>query len=237
VHQNQKCWALVPAAGIGKRFGSDTPKQYLKLHNREILAWTLQTLRDLPYLEKIILVLHPDDDYFAASLAVQFPDLIIVEGGDERLNSVANGLQALHMLAADNDWVMVHDAVRPCVMPEDINKLVVSMQHDDVGGVLASPVKDTLKRSDAAMQVVDTPDRSQYWLAATPQLFRFGVLRNAMSAALQKGFLATDEAAAVEALGLAVKLVEGRSDNIKITSPEDLKLAEFLLMQLGKVKP
>lgn len=235
-HQHQKCWALVPAAGIGKRVGSARPKQYLKLHNREVLAWTLQTLTDLAYLEKIILVLHPEDTYFATSLASQFPDVIIVEGGDERLHSVANGLETLAQLATDNDWVMVHDAVRPCVLASDINKLFDSLQDDEVGGVLASPVKDTLKRSDSAMQVTATMDRSQYWLAATPQLFRFSVLHKALSTALQNGFMATDEAAAVEALGLAVKLIEGRSDNIKITSPEDLKLAEFLLMQLGKVR-
>ena len=231
INQNQKYWGLIPAAGIGKRFGSVTPKQYLKVHDREVLAWTLQALTRLEFLEKIVLVLHPDDKYFSEHLTSQFPDLIIADGGEERLHSVQNGLQAIAGLADRNDWVLVHDAVRPCVTARDIHKLVTGLQNEAVGGVLASAVKDTLKRSDSDMNIAATLDRTQHWLAATPQMFRCGILQKALTAAQQSGYIATDEAAAVEALGLRVRLIEGRSDNIKITTAEDLQLAGFLLQQ------
>lgn len=233
--QINKYWALVPAAGIGRRLGSKTPKQYLKLHDREVLAWTLQTFTDLDFLEKIILILHPEDNYFATYMAQEFPDVLLVKGGEERQDSVANGLEFLKDLAGDDDWVLVHDAARPCLMAEDLIKLVSSLKEDKVGGILATQVKDTLKRSDDSFKVVDTLIRNEYWLAATPQLFRFSLMLEALTKAQESGLVATDEAAAIEALGMPVKIVEGRSDNLKITSQEDLALAEFLLKQLGKI--
>ena len=233
--QLNKYWALVPAAGIGRRLGAKTPKQYVKLHDREVLAWTLQTLSALEFLEKIVLVLHPEDNYFATYLDQEFPDVLLVTGGEERQDSVANGLEFLKELADDNDWVLVHDAARPCLLAEDVTKLVSSLKQDKVGGILASQVKDTLKRSDDSLMVVDTLKRNEYWLAATPQLFRFSLLLDALTKAQESGLIATDEAAAIEALGLPVKIIEGRSDNLKITSHEDLVLAEFLLNKLGKI--
>jgi 2-C-methyl-D-erythritol 4-phosphate cytidylyltransferase len=145
--QINKYWALVPAAGIGRRLGATTPKQYLKLHDREVLAWTLQTLTALDFLEKIVLLLHPEDDYFATYLAQEFPDVLLATGGKERQDSVANGLEFLKDLAVDNDWVLVHDAARPCLLAEDVIKLVSSLKEDKVGGILATQVKDTLKMS------------------------------------------------------------------------------------------
>ncbi len=232
---NSKYWALVPAAGMGRRLGSTRPKQYLKLHGQEVLAWTLQTLATADFIEKIVLVLHPDDSYFASYLAQKFPQVLVVLGGDERQDSVANGLSFLKDLAVDDDWVLVHDAARPCLMTEDLNKLVSHLKENKVGGILASQVKDTLKRSDDSYKVIDTLKRNEHWLAATPQMFRFGLLHDALSQARQKGLVATDEAAAIEAMGLPVNIVEGRSDNLKITSQEDLALAEFLLQKLGKL--
>lgn len=232
---NNKYWALVPAAGLGRRLGSKTPKQYLKLHGQEVLAWTLQTLNAVDYFEKIVLVLHPEDDYFAGHLVQKFPDVLVVLGGGERQDSVANGLEFLKDLAEDNDWVLVHDAARPCLLPEDINKLVSCLKENQVGGILATQVKDTLKRANESFKVIDTLKRHEYWLAATPQMFRFSLLREALNSAKEAGFIATDEAAAIEAMGLPVTIVEGRSDNLKITSQEDLALAEFLLQKLGKV--
>ncbi|MDG2091294.1 MAG: 2-C-methyl-D-erythritol 4-phosphate cytidylyltransferase [Gammaproteobacteria bacterium] len=228
-------WALVPAAGIGKRLGAKTPKQYLKLHGTEVLAWTLQTLSQLDFLEKIVLVLHPDDDYFSINLAKDFPNVLVVSGGQERQDSVAYGLEFLQTLAKDEDWVFVHDAARPCLTKDDMNKLRSVLENNETGGILASRVKDTLKHSDEALNITSTLDRDEYWLAATPQLFRFRVLLDAFDKLKESGQRATDEAAAVEALGLPVRIVEGRSDNIKITSQEDLALAEFILKQLGKV--
>lgn len=233
--QNAKYWALVPAAGIGKRLGAKTAKQYVKLHGQEVLAWTLQTLMALDILEKIVLVLHPEDTYFATYLSQRFPDVLIVNGGDERQDSVANGLAFLKEFADDNDWVLVHDAARPCLLADDVNKLVSRLKQDEVGGILATQVRDTLKRADESLKVVETLQRSAHWLAATPQLFRFKILFDAVTEAKQAGFSATDEAAAVEAIGLPVQIVEGRKDNLKITSQEDLALAEFLLKQLGKI--
>jgi 2-C-methyl-D-erythritol 4-phosphate cytidylyltransferase len=233
--QKPKYWALVPAAGLGRRLGAKTPKQYLKLHGKEVLSWTLQTLTALDFLEKIVLVLHPEDNYFATYMAQEFPDVLLVMGGDERQDSVANGLEFLAGLADSNDWVLVHDAARPCLLAKDVNKLISCLKEDKVGGILATQVKDTLKRSDESLTVVKTLKRNEHWLAATPQLFRFNILLDALTRAKKSGFTATDEAAAVEAIGLPVKIVEGRSDNLKITSQEDLALAEFLLKQLGKV--
>ena len=233
--KKNKYWALVPAAGIGNRLGAKTPKQYLKLHGKEVLVWTLQTLMNLDFLEKIVLVLRPNDKYFSANLASEFPNILLVLGGEERQHSVTNGLQFLKDLADDDDWILVHDAARPCLTSDDVNKLVSGLQDDDVGGILASKVKDTLKGSDNTMRIASTLNRKDYWLAATPQLFRFKLLLDGLGLIQESGQIATDEASAIEAMGLPVKLIEGRSDNIKITSPEDVELAEFLLKRLGKV--
>jgi 2-C-methyl-D-erythritol 4-phosphate cytidylyltransferase len=215
--------------------GAAIPKQYIKLHGKEVLAWTLEVLSGLDFLEKTVLVLHPDDKYFSEKMAADFPTVLQVEGGEERQHSVSNGLNFLKSLAADDDWVLVHDAARPCVKSDDIYKLLNELEDDPVGGILASRVKDTLKQADDSLQVISTLDRNDYWLAATPQLFRIGLLVDALNNVKETGQIATDEAAAIEAMGLPVKLVEGHSDNIKITSSEDLALAEFLLEQAGKV--
>ena len=211
------------------------PKQYIKLHGKEVLAWTLEVLTSLDFLEKIVLVLHPDDNYFSEKMSADFPDVLQVEGGEERQHSVSNGLNFLKTLASDDDWILVHDAARPCVKAEDIHKLINELEDNPVGGILASRVRDTLKQADNSLMVKSTLDRNDYWLAATPQLFRFKLLLDALNSVKASNQIATDEAAAIEALGLPVKLVEGHRDNIKITSSEDLALAEFLLEQAGKV--
>jgi len=211
------------------------PKQYIKLHGKEVLAWTLEVLTSLDFLEKIVLVLHPDDNYFSEKMSADFPDVLQVEGGEERQHSVSNGLNFLKTLASDDDWILVHDAARPCVKAEDIHKLINELEDNPVGGILASRVRDTLKQTDNSLRVKSTLDRNDYWLAATPQLFRFKLLLDALNSVKASNQIATDEAAAIEALGLPVKLVEGHRDNIKITSSEDLALAEFLLEQAGKV--
>jgi len=211
------------------------PKQYIKLHGKEVLAWTLEVLTSLDFLEKIVLVLHPDDNYFSEKMSADFPDVLQVEGGEERQHSVSNGLNFLKTLASDDDWILVHDAARPCVKAEDIHKLINELEDNPVGGILASRVRDTLKQTDNSLRVKSTLNRNDYWLAATPQLFRFKLLLDALNSVKASNQIATDEAAAIEALGLPVKLVEGHRDNIKITSSEDLALAEFLLEQAGKV--
>lgn len=238
IKENQhkdKYWALVPAAGMGKRMGSKTPKQYLKLHDKEVLAWTLQTLSQLDYLEKIVLVLNADDNYFSDHLAQDFPEVSVVGGGEERQDSVANGLNYIKTLAKDDDWVFIHDAARPCLTRSDIDKLRNALLNNETGGILASCIKDTLKQADVELNVSSTLNRDEHWLAATPQMFRLGIMLDAYSKAAESKQRVTDEASAVEALGVPVKIVEGRSDNIKITSNEDLVYAEFLLKKLGMI--
>jgi len=228
---NSDYWAVVPAAGIGRRMNSSIPKQYLKIKGREVLAWTLESLQSFDKLRGIILVLHPEDRYFQEHLASSFPDIVCVEGGAERLHSVAAGLSAVQERGADHDWVLVHDAVRPCLHPDDLHRLVDALEGESAGGILALPVSDTLKQADSLQQVSATLPRENYWLAATPQMFRLGPLLKATNQALEVGHLATDEAATMEQMAYPVKLVAGRRDNIKITSAEDLALAEFILQQ------
>ncbi len=222
-------WAVVPAAGIGKRMNSAVPKQYLKLNGREVLAWTLQSLQALDRLQGIVLVLHPHDEYYKQNLAAHFPQVRAVRGGDERIHSVLAGLEALDEQVDGRDWVLVHDAVRPCLRISDLQKLLKGLVDSETGGILASPVKDTLKKANTQGQITQTLNRDEYWLAATPQMFRYQLLRTALQQALEAGVLVTDEAAAMERLGYPVSVVSGRADNIKITSAEDLSLAEFIL--------
>ena len=230
MHRAQ-CWAVVPAAGAGKRMGSATPKQYLPLLGRPIIAHTLMALLQHPRIDGALVVVDPEDDRWpavAAELETAKP-LLHAVGGAERCHSVSNGLDALRDRAAPSDWVLVHDAARPCLTAEDLDRLLAGLADDPVGGLLATPVRDTLKWADLAGRVAMTVDRSRLWHALTPQMFRLDPLRAALRSALARGLLVTDEAAAMEAAGFAPRLVEGRADNIKITRPEDLALAEFFL--------
>lgn len=214
---------IVPAAGMGTRFGADVPKQYLPLSGRPVLEHTLERLLALGPAQ-LILAVAPGDPQ-ATQLAVA-SRCRIVEGGKERSDSVLAGLN--QMAVNDSDWVMVHDGVRPCFRTEDIQALVEVTRADDVGGLLAVPVTDTVKRAVGG-QVQSTVDREDLWLAQTPQLFRFGVLKQALDSAP----VSTDEASAVEALGLFPKIVEGHRSNIKITVPADLALAAYYLAELS----
>jgi len=229
---------VIPAAGSGKRMGSSLPKQYLELEGKSLLQHTLERLGLMLDFEKIVLAVDAGDEYLQAVLADLPPRLakkvVVVDGGAERMNSVLNALILLEGLASTSDWVLVHDAVRPCVRAEDVNSLVESLQNEPAGGLLGLPVRDTVKLAAANGHYVDsTLDRSRIWLALTPQMFRFGILRQALEQAQQSGLGATDEAAAVEKLGLPVRLVQGHSDNIKITFPGDMLLAATLLGNLA----
>ena len=211
--------------------GSTIPKQYLPLAGRPVIAWTLDTLLRHPRINGLIVAIGGEDGWWpevAASLAAIKP-LRVVTGGAERCHSVLNGLEALRQHADLTDWVLVHDAARPCLAVADLDRLMNELADDPVGGLLAAPVRDTLKQADSAGRVATTIDRSRLWHALTPQMFRLGQLRDALNAALADGLLVTDEAAAMEAAGFAPRLIEGRADNVKITRPEDLALAEFYL--------
>jgi len=223
------CWAVVPAAGIGERMRSHIPKQYLPLHGRAVLAHSLAALVAAPRLDGIVVVLREDDPHWP-TLALNLPcELLIASGGNDRAGSVWNGLQLLGERLGVDDWVLVHDAVRPCLRPADLARLFRELADDPVGGLLATPVRDTMKRADAAGRVDGTVERRDLWHALTPQMFRYGLLCRALAAALDAKLPVTDEASALELAGYAPRLVEGSADNLKITRPADLPLAEFLL--------
>ncbi|MCG9556158.1 2-C-methyl-D-erythritol 4-phosphate cytidylyltransferase [Vibrio kanaloae] len=227
--QLQSVIAVVPAAGVGSRMKADRPKQYLKIHGKTILEHTVEKLLSHPQVAQIVVAISDDDPYYPELALNQNPQVIRVSGGSERADSV---LSALNYIAEQqlSDWVMVHDAARPCVQLSDIDKLISGAMSHDVGAILAAPVRDTMKRG-AQGQIEHTVERADLWHALTPQMFRAKPLWKALSDALQQGTSITDEASAFEWKGLSPALVAGRSDNFKITQPEDLALAEFYLSQ------
>ncbi len=230
-HLTNKLWAVVPAAGFGARMRSEIPKQYLSVLGKPVLVHTLERLASHPDLEGIVLALAEDDPYWPKEreqVDVAIP-VTTVTGGAERCDSVMHALTALAGQASDNDWVMVHDAARPCVRNSDLRMLTETLRDHPIGGLLAVPVRDTMKRADYLGNVQETVDRAGLWHALTPQMFRIGVLRRALRGALDDGNQVTDEASAVEAAGLQPLLVPGHTDNFKITQPEDLALAAFYL--------
>ncbi len=224
-------WVVVPAAGVGRRMGSATPKQYLQLNGRPVIEHTLETLLACPRLDGIYVAVSPDDGWWGDTAMARHPQVMRVDGGAERCHSVLNALDLLQQRAAPDDWVLVHDAARPCLRSDDLNKLIDTLQDHPVGGLLGVPVRDTMKRADAQAAVSETVSRDGLWHAYTPQMFRLGPLRQALEQAIAKGLTVTDDASAMELAGLSPLMIEGHDDNIKITRPEDLTLAEFYLKQ------
>ena len=224
-----RLFAVVPAAGIGKRMGGVVPKQYLELGGVTVLQRTLERIADQPGMNRVAVAIAPDDAHFE-TLEARLPATVRrVTGGAERCHSVLAGLGALADEARAEDWVLVHDAARPCVRPSDIAHMVTTLIDHPVGGILAVPVRDTLKRCDTAGQIETTVERNNLWHALTPQMFRIGALTEALEASLEAGVVVTDEAQAMERTGLTPRVVAGHGDNIKITQPEDLALAERIL--------
>jgi 2-C-methyl-D-erythritol 4-phosphate cytidylyltransferase len=224
-------WAVVPAAGVGRRMGGDIPKQYLPLNGRPVIEHTLHRLTEHPTIAKVVVALAPDDGWWGEAAFANHADVIRVDGGAERCHSVLNALQHLLGSAAASDWVLVHDAARPCLRCSDIDRLITQCSQHPVGGLLGMPVRDTMKRADKMGEVAETVCREGLWHAFTPQMFRLGPLRDALQIALAQGSLVTDEASAMELAGRPPLLVEGHPDNIKITHPQDLPLAAFYLSQ------
>ena len=217
-------WAVVPAAGVGARMRADRPKQYLRLGERTVLEHTLDCFLDHPTLKGLVVCLAEDDPYWPVLACAHDPRIARAPGGCERADSVLNGLLHLRSLGADDDdWVLVHDAARPNLSRSDLNLLLGELAEDPVGGLLAVPARDTLKRADKTGRVCETVDRSVIWQAYTPQMFRLGQLHRSLADALVSRANITDEASALEWAGLAPRLVEGRADNLKITRPEDLE--------------
>lgn len=222
-------WAIVPAAGIGARMNSELPKQYLSLRGETVIAHTLRRLAQLPSLAATVVALNPEDRFWSSRGPELREGLMTCSGGAERAQSVLNGLHALAGLAQEEDWVLVHDAVRPCVRVSDMELLLSELATHPVGGLLAVPVSSTLKLANANRDVVTTMPRDDMWQASTPQAFRYGLLRAVLEQALARGEQVTDDATAMELAGYAPRLVRGSADNIKITYPEDLALAAVIL--------
>jgi 2-C-methyl-D-erythritol 4-phosphate cytidylyltransferase len=275
-------WLVMPAAGVGRRFGESIPKQYADLHGRTVMEWSMAPFMYDSRCLGLVVVLGPNDAYWpavasrlpdvtgatrasaniAAALAdatrvaeraaqraggddtdgftdpgltipsipaVTLPKVTTTTGGGERSNSVRNGLRALAGRAADDDWVLVHDAARPCVSRQDVDRLLDRVQTHAVGGILAAPAADTLKRAGENKEIIQTIDRTSLWRALTPQMFRYARLCEALDRAHGDGRTPTDEAQALEWIGERPLVVEGSTTNLKITSADDLVIAVALL--------
>jgi 2-C-methyl-D-erythritol 4-phosphate cytidylyltransferase len=220
---------IVPAAGSARRMQQSVPKQYLLLHDRSVLEWALAPFLAHAGCAGVVVVIATDDSRWASSPLSRHAAVRAVNGGRERADSVLAGVMALREQCSDADWVLVHDAARPCLDAYDLQCLIAAVHDDEVGGLLAASVVDTLKRADSEQRVAATVARDGLWRALTPQMFRYGVLARALRSAAEQGLTITDESQAVELLGLSPKLVAGSGDNIKITLPDDITRAERTL--------
>ncbi len=222
-------WAVIPAAGAGTRMAAEVPKQYLSLRGRTIIEHTLERFLSHPRIDGVVVSVATEDPIWPTLPLTGRPQILRIDGGAERCHSVLNALRALVSAGCDADWALVHDAARPCVRTTDIDTMIDALSDDPVGGILAVPVRDTMKRGSGTQRITATVDRSGLWHALTPQMFRVGPLAAAIERALDSGVKVTDEAQAMELTGQAPRLVEGHADNIKITRPQDLELAELYL--------
>ena len=222
-------WAVIPAAGTGVRMQAGIPKQYLSLHNKPIIEYTLDAFCNHESISGIVVAISPQDTYWTNLEIGCHPKIRTVEGGEERFHSVLNCLHYLQDIASTDDWVLVHDAVRPCICKDDIDNLIMTLDGHPVGGLLAVPVRDTMKRTNESNIVCETINRDRLWHALTPQMFHLGDLTRAIEAAVEKKQIITDECQAMELIGANPVLVRGRLQNIKVTHKDDLALVELYL--------
>ena len=222
-------WAVVPAAGRGARFGGGVPKQYLEVAGRSVLEHTLRALLSHPDVAGAMVALAPDDSHWPGWTTLCEKPVLRCQGGSERADSVLAALDALPSSVPGDALVLVHDAARPNLAASDLGRLINAAMESPDGAILAAPVRDTLKRADGAGCIAATVPREALWRALTPQAFRRDVLVHALQSARAVGVAMTDEAMAIERAGGRPVLVEGREDNLKVTTPADLRLAEFLL--------
>ena len=221
--------AVLPAAGIGSRMQAECPKQYLSIGGKTLIEHSILALLRSGKVSQIIVALSPHDTQFEQLPIASDPRIRVVVGGAERAESVMAGLD----IAGDSGWVLVHDAARPCLHPDDLNNLLAISASSKVGGILAAPVRDTMKRGEPGLAAIaHTVDRQDLWHALTPQFFPLELLKTCLRRALNEGAVVTDEASAMEYCGFHPMLIPARADNIKVTRPEDLALAEFYLTRL-----
>ncbi len=231
----EKHFLIIPASGIGTRMQSQIPKQYLKLKNGlSVLDQSLKTLLNLKQIAGCVIALAQNDSQFKHSRFNNHEKILATAiGGEERCYSVIAALKALKSFANDNDWVLIHDAARPCIKSGDVLNLITQLNNHPTGGLLATPVVDTIKQTNHNNNTTKTTlDRTRLWQAQTPQMYRFGVLSKALENAVENNLNITDESSAIEYLGLESMLVTGTKSNIKITTPKDLALANFYLKVL-----
>ena len=224
-------WVVMPAAGVGRRFGADRPKQYAALCGRTVIEWALAPFLEDSRCAGTVVAIASEDPYWP-SVAPQ--TVLATPGGQERSHSVRNGLAALAERAHPEDWVLVHDAARPCLERRDLDRLLSDLATHPVGGLLAIPAADTLKRAEGGRDVRETIDRTGLWRALTPQMFRYRRLCEALDRAHAAGRIPTDEAQAIEWLGDAPRLIEGAATNLKVTGADDLALAAALLKEIAE---
>ena len=227
-------WAVVPAAGSGRRMAAEVPKQYLKLNGVPILEHTLRALLACPDIRGVVVVLDPSDRRADAIPSLSDPRVTTASGGAERADSVLAGLEAITAEAGVKDWVLVHDAARPCLSVTTLRALITSCLSEGIGGVMAQASVDTLKQVSDDNRVVETLDRKVIWRAQTPQMFKLSELTSALSSAIASEAAITDESMAMELAGYPVSILEGPSTNIKITVPADLEIAEIILRRLSR---
>jgi len=228
---NDSFWAIVPAAGIGSRMQADRPKQYLDLDGKTVLEQTLGRLATHPHINGIVIAIAEHDPWWSdITLSCDCP-VHVITGGEHRADSVLNALTELSTITQEDPWVLVHDAARPCLRHQDIDRMLKELCSHSVGGVLGIPVNDTVKRVNAEQEVEETVCRQGLWRASTPQMFHLKALTYALETAKQQQQTVTDDASAMELSGMQPKMVAGHPDNIKITVPQDLALASLYLQQ------
>lgn len=228
----QSYWAIIPAAGVGRRMQADRPKQYLSLGSKTVIEHTLDRLLSMPAIRGVVLAISEGDEYWPALNYQSDKPLLIAQGGRERSDSVLNALQLLQqqLTGKQTVWALVHDAARPCVRTADIQNLI-DQASTEQGGLLALPVRDTMKRAGEGDAIDHTVEREGLWHALTPQMFRLDLLLAALSQAQQQQLAITDDASAMELAGYRPQLIEAHEDNIKITRAFDLQLAQLYLQQ------
>ncbi len=217
-----KYFVIIPAAGIGARMNADCPKQYLAINNEIILEKIINLFGSHPKIEKIIVALNPADHLFKTLNLKNTKKVLTTQGGDTRAQSVLNGLNYLSDMAEDSDFILVHDAARPFLKSQDIDRLILECENHPVGGILGIPIVDTIKKIDSENNIIGTVSRDHLFQAQTPQMFKYKILKQAIESALDNQKIITDESSAVELMGLQPKMVLGCRENFKVTYPEDL---------------
>ena len=225
-------FGIVAAGGLGTRFRSVNAKQYIEINGRSILEISISSLTDSIDFSKLVVVVPKLDIQKCQFLKKKFKKIEIISGGESRCESVFLGLEFLRSFSKEDDWCLVHDAARPCLEKKDILELVNSLEDSSTGGILGTPVTDTLKRVGEHQLIQETVDRSDLWKAFTPQMFRYGILYDSLLEIRKDGINVSDEAQALEKLGKNIRIIKGSSDNIKVTFPEDIKKVKTLLTYL-----